>query len=178
MATATRTRDRITYGEFKAQVSRRNLGMNLPQQLGRRLWLPMFLMGLMAFPAAFILAAIRGSLIAGGAATTSDASTIAVRGQLVPAVQFIGFMGILSAITFAIARILGAFREGGGSVQESTGRRVLTLVMPYTARAMLALMMMVMMLLLFTIVTHFVLATVVGDAVLDGDAATVQSVTS
>ena len=126
MATATRTQDRITYGEFKTQVSRRNLGMNLPQQLWRRLWLPMFLMGLMAFPAAFILAA-----------TTSDASTIAVLGQLVPAVQFIGFMGILSAITFAIARILGAFREGGGSVQESTGRRVLTLVMPYTARAML-----------------------------------------
>ena len=39
-------------------------------------------------------------------------------------------------------------------------------------------MMMGIMLLLFTIVTHFVLATVVGDAVLDGDAATVQSVTS
>ncbi len=95
-----------------------------------------------------------------------------------PAVQFIGFMGILSAITFAIARILGAFRDGGGSVQESTGRRVLTLVMPYTARAMLALMMMGMMMLLFAIVTHFVLAAVVGDAVLDGDTATVQSVTS
>ena len=174
MVTAARTRERINYGEFKVEVSRHNLGLNLPQRMGRRLWLPMFLMGIMAFPVGLILAAIRASLIADG----TDPATVAALGQVVPGVQFIGFMSIFSAIVFAIARILGAFREGGGSVQESTGRRVLTLVMPPTAKAMLALMMMAMMMLVFAIIAHFVLAGIVGNAVLDGDQALVRTVSS
>jgi hypothetical protein len=36
-------------------------------------------------------------------------------------------MSIFSAIVFAIARIFGAFRVGGGGVQTTAGRRVLTL---------------------------------------------------
>lgn len=174
MAAANRANERIKYGDFDVTVGTRNPGTNLPQRMGRALWLPMFLMGIMAFPVAFVLAAIRGGLIASG----TDAATVAALGQIVPGVQFIGFMSIFSAIVFAIARILGAFREGGGSVQESTGRRVLTLVMPGTAKAMILLMMMGMMMLLFAVVAHFVLAGVVGGAVSDGDQATVRTVTS
>ena len=161
MASATQAKEIIQYGEFKVEVTKGNPGLNLPQRVGKKLWLPMFLMGIMAFPVAFILGIIRATAVADGA---SEANTAAVLGQLVPAVQFIGFMSIFSAIVFAIAQILGAFREGGGGVQEAAGKRVLTLVMPRTAYTMLLLMMMGMMMLLFAIVAHFVLAFVVDDA--------------
>ena len=161
MASATQAKEIIQYGEFKVEVTKGNPGLNLPQRVGKKLWLPMFLMGIMAFPIAFILGIFRAIAVADGA---SEANAAAVLEQLVPAVQFIGFMGIFSAIVFAIAQILGAFREGGGGVQETAGRRVLTLKMPPTAYAMLGLMMMGMMLLMFAIVAHFILAVVVDDA--------------
>lgn len=174
MTTTAVKQGRIRYGEFEAEVGQRGPGMNLPQRMGRRLWLPMFLMAIMAFPAALILAAVRGSLVADG----SNAVTAAALGQIIPAVAFIGFTSVFSAIVFAIARILGAFREGGGAVQEASGKRVLTLAMPATAKAMILLMMMAMMMLVFAIVAHFVLAGVVGNAVLDGDTGTVRTVAS
>ena len=160
MASATQKNERIQYGEFKVEVTKNNPGLNLPQRVGKKLWLPMFLMGIMAFPVAFILGAFHGAAVADG----NEVNQARVLGQLVPAVQFIGFMSIFSAIVFAIARILGAFREGGGGVQEAAGKRVLTLVMPRTAYTMLLLMMMGMMMLLFAIVAHFVLAFVVDGA--------------
>lgn len=174
MTTTAVKQGRVRYGEFEAEVSQRGPGMNLPQSMGRRLWLPMFLMAIMAFPAALILAVVRASLVADG----TSAATAAALGQVVPAVAFVGFTSVFSAIVFAIARILGAFRVGGGAVQETAGRRVLTMAMPATAKAMIVLMMMAMMMLVFAIVAHVVLAVVVGNAVLDGDAATVTTVAS
>ncbi len=174
MASATRTKERTQYGEFKVQVTQRNPGMNLPQRVGGRLWLAMLLMGLMALPALFALGAVSGALIADG----DEPTAVAVLGHVIPGVEGLLFIGIFSAIVFAIARILGAFREGGGGVQESAGKRVLTLVMPPTAWAMLMLMMMGMMMLLFATVTEFVLAGVAGGAVDDGDLALLQTVDS
>ena len=127
--------------------------------MGKALWLPMFLMGVMAFPIAFILGVIRASELSDG-----DLNNAAVLAHVTSGVMFIGFMSIFSAIVFAIARILGAFREGGGGVQETSGRRVLTLVMPTTAKAMLLLMAMGMMMLLFGIIAEFVLAGFVNGA--------------
>ena len=174
MATATRTKERIQYGEFKVEVTQRNPGMNLPQRMGRLLWLPMLLMGAMMLPVLLVLGAVRGALISDG----DEAKAVAVLGHVVPGVEGVLFIGIFSAIVFAIARILGAFREGGGGVQESAGRRVLTLVMPPSAKTMLMLMMMGMMMLLFATVTEFVLAGLAGGAVNDGDEAQLQSIAS
>ena len=157
---------REQYGEFYVEVSDRNLGLNLPQRMGKTLWLPMFLMGVMAFPIAAVLGIIRAMAVSDG-----DASTAVALGHITTGVMFIGFMSIFSAIVFAIARILGAFREGGGGVQEAAGRRVLTLVMPATAKAMLLLMMMGMMMLLAGIAAEFILGAVASGAVTDGDAA-------
>lgn len=70
--------------------------------------------------------------------------------------MFVGFLGVFSAITFAIARILGEFRRGGGDVQVAAGSEVQTLKMPTTAKVMLALMMMGMMIMGAGIVTNFV----------------------
>ena len=167
MARATTT-TRERYGEFNVEVSSRNLGLNLPQRMGKRLWLPMFLTAIMAFPVAAILGIVRAAAVDDG-----DLGRAAALAHVVPGVMFIGFLAVFSAIVFAIARILGAFREGGGGVQETAGRRVLTLVMPMTAKAMLALMMMGMMMLVFATVNEFILASLVeGVAAADrGEAA-------
>ncbi len=146
-----------TSTDFHVETSRRGLGENLPQKVGRRLWLPMFLMALMAFPVALVLSWVRATEIA---SASPDGETIATLGQLVPAFQFIGFAAVFAAISFAIARILGRFRAGGGQIQEASGNEVKTLKMPATARIFLLSMMMGMMAIVIAVVLHFV---VVGN---------------
>ena len=171
------TRAIRSHGEFAVTASDRALGLNLPQKLGTWLWVPMLLMGVMAYPVAFILGAIRANLVATGT-TISDAANVAALGQYTTAVMFIGFASIFGAIVFAIARILGAFRTGGGGVQETSGRQVLTLAMPATAKGMIVLMMMGMMMLVFAVVVHVILGINVSTAVLNGDAASVMTIKS
>lgn len=132
---------------------------NLPQKVGRKMWLPMLVMALMAFPIAVVLAAVRSNEIATG----GSEQTIASLGHLVPAVMFIGFASVFAAVSFAIARILGEFRVGGGKLQESSGAQVRTLKMPTTAKAFLALMMMAMMGLVGAVVLHFIIAGAISN---------------
>jgi hypothetical protein len=136
-------------------VRTRPLGRNLPQTLGALLWAPMLLMALMAFPAALALAIYRASLSAAGA----DPAAVAALGQLVPAAMFLGFASVFAAISFAIARILGVLRTGGGAVQAAAARPVHILDMPATAKLFIGLMAMAMMLLLFAVGAHILLAT-------------------
>ncbi|MFQ5517268.1 MAG: hypothetical protein ACE5E8_06815 [Acidimicrobiia bacterium] len=141
--------------EFTYQVSNKGLEHNLPQKMGRALWAPMFAMALMAWGVGFGLAIARGSIIS----DFGPADEGAVRlGQLVPAFQFIGFLAVFASISFAIARILGAFRNGGGEVQETVGSQVHTLKMPPTAKVFIAFMAMGMMLIGVMVVLHFVVA--------------------
>jgi len=135
---------------FHTVESEHSLGYNIPQKAGRRLWLPMFLMALMGWTVGIILAIVEA------ATDRSDLDTLQNLGHLIPAFMFIGFLGVFSAITFAIARILGEFRRGGGEVQETAGSEVQTLKMPGTAKAMLGFMMMGMMVMLAGIITNFV----------------------
>lgn len=141
------------------QVSSRSLGYNKPQQMGRRLWAPMFAMALMAWVVGFALSIGRATIVSDLGAADAGASRLA---HLVPAFQFIGFMAVFSAVSFAIARILGAFRKGGGEVQETAGTQVQTLKMPQTARVFMASMAMGMMTILVAVVLHFVAAANVG----------------
>lgn len=149
----TRRRD-----EFATVVSTRSLGYNLPQRLGRALWLPMLAMALMAFPAAFIAGIVRADAIATG----SSESTVAALGHLVPGLMFLGFAAVFAAISLAIARILGEFRKGGGEVQQVAGAQVQTLRMPWTAKVFIAGMMMAMMALLAAVVLHFIAAATIA----------------
>lgn len=165
------------YGEFAVKVSDEPLGFNLAQQLGRLLWLPMWLMAVMAFPVAFILGAVRAGLAASGT-TVQDAAAVAALGQYVPAVMFLGFASAFAAIAFAIARILGVLRSGGGAVQQTAERRVVTLAMPWTAWGMIILMAMGMMALLATVVVHVILGINVQAAVLAGDATAIGTVST
>ncbi len=115
--------------DFDVRMTVHALQPNLAQRIGRRLWLPMLAMALMAFPAALALAFIRANLVA----ESGSAVTVAALGQFEVAAMFLGFASVFASISFAIARILGVLRWGGGSVQESTGRSVQTLKMPLTA---------------------------------------------
>lgn len=155
MTTATATK------EFDTVDSDSGLGYNKPQQMGNKLWLPMFIMAVMAFPVALVLSWIRAATIA-DAATPGDIEDAAQLGHLVAGFGFIGFLAVFAAISFAIARILGRFRKGGGDVQETIGRGVKTLKMPPTARAFMGFMMMGMMAIGGAVVLHFVAAANVG----------------
>lgn len=136
--------------EFKVVGSKESLGYNQPQLAGRKLWLPMFLMAFMGFAVAFVLGIVEADT------TRTEVADLQTLRHLVPAFMWIGFLGVFSAITFTIARILGAFRNGGGDVQEIAGRDVQTLKMPGSAKAMLGFMMMGMMAMIAGIVGHFI----------------------
>lgn len=144
----------------RVRVTDRGLGFNFVQSLGKYLWLPMWLMAIMAFPIALILGIVRAGLVAQG----TQPATAAAFGHFVPAAMFLGFASVLAAVSFAIARILGELRAGGGQVQECCGRAVHTLVMPPTAWLFLILMMMGMMAILFAVVAHVVIGANILNA--------------
>lgn len=140
--------------EFDVVSSDRSLGRNLPQRLGRVLWAPMLLMALMGFTAGFVVAIVRANEVADG----GGADTIEAMRHVVAGLMFVGFAAVFAAISFAIARILGEFRKGGGDLQEAVGRSVETLKMPVTAKAFIGIMMMAMMAILAAVVLHFIFA--------------------
>ena len=141
-------------------------GRNLAQTAGHYLWAPATLMGIMLVFAAFGLAIARSQL----AVDLSEEFTglrkanFETLGQLVPGFMFLGFAMIFAGISFAIARILGAFRVGGGLVQEAIGKGIKTPVMPLTAKVFLGGMMMAMMILVFAFVGHIYAAVQAHDA--------------
>lgn len=139
----------------------------MPQKAGRALWLPMFVMALMAFAVGLILAIIRADMISTG----DDPLQIAALGHYIPAAMFAGFASVFAAISFAIAKILGEFRVGGGSVQEAAGGDVKTLKMPGTAKAFVGLMAMAMMVILGAVVLH----VVAGVSIAAGDWSAVKA---
>lgn len=142
--------------KFEIVQSEGSLGRNLPQRLGRLLWLPMLLMAVMGFAAGFVVAIIRANEVADAGAVED----IEAMRHIVAGLMFIGFAAVFAAISFAIARILGEFRKGGGDVQEALGLTVETLKMPKTAKAFIAIMAMAMamMTILAAVVLHFVFA--------------------
>jgi len=144
MATATVPVD------FSVETSTRSLGYNLPQRVGRLLWLPMLAMALLLFGAGMALGVVRANEISDGGA----ADTIASLQHLQAGVMFLGFASVFAAISFAIARILGQFRTGGGELQAAARRTVQTLRMPGTAKLFLLLMMVAMATILVASLLH------------------------
>ena len=155
--------DTNTATQFDVDVSDRPQEPTLPQKLGGKLWLPMLVMALMAFAIGFVLALIRANEIA----TSGDLDNIVALAHFVPAAMFLGFASVFAAISFAIAKILGEFRTGGGGVQEAAGARVESLKMPPSGKAFIVGMMMAMMTLLAAVVLH----VIVGSAILAGSSA-------
>ena len=134
-------------------------GRNMPQRIGRVLWLPMWLMAVMGFAAGIVLAIIRANEVAdlGGAGVWASDTTAQLQ-HVGNGFMFLGFAGVFAAISFAIARILGEFRAGGGELQEATGRTIRLLRMPLTAKLFILTMAMAMMALVAASVLHFIFA--------------------
>ncbi len=139
---------------FRVDTATRSPGYTLPQRVGRLLWLPMLLMALGLFGAGMAIGTVR----AGRIANTGAADTIAALQHLQAGIMFLGFATVLSAVAFAIARILGQFRSGGGGVQEAAQRAVQTLRLPLTGKLFLALMMAATATLVVASVLHLVFA--------------------
>lgn len=135
---------------FAVTTTDRSVDYNRPQKMGRKLWRPMFALGLMGWAVGIVLAIVQAGT------DRTDTGTLQTLSHLVPAFMFIGFLGVFSAIIFAIARILGEFRKGGGEVQAATNNGVQTLKMPKTARAMMMFMMVGMVTLAAAVITNFV----------------------
>lgn len=148
--------------DFPIEVSRESPGYNKPQRMGRRLWGPMWVMAIMAFPVALVVGIVRAVAVSEGQAESS----IAALGHTTTGIMFIGFTAVFAAISFAIARILGEFRRGGGDVQELVGSEVRTLKMPPTAKIFILGMAMGMMTLLIASIIHFVVAGQVASGTL------------
>jgi hypothetical protein len=147
-----------TINDFTTETTTKAPDKILPQKAGTKLWKPMFVMALMGFAVGMILAIVRSNLISSG----DDPLQVAVLGQYIPAAMFFGFAAVFAAISFAIAKILGEFRVGGGSVQEAVGGDVKTLKMPSTAKAFIILMAMAMMIILAAVVLHVVAGVNIG----------------
>lgn len=138
----------------------------LPHAAGRRLWLPMLIMALMAFAVGVVLGFVRANAV-----DTGDVQVAAVLGQFVPGFMFLGFLSVFAAIAFAIARILGVFRAGGAGLQQLAGVDIRTLKLPGTARAFIVLMAVGMMTLVVAVVLHFI----VGSTIAAGDVTSVAN---
>ena len=150
----------LSTASFDTVSSDHSLGYNLPQRIGRALWLPMFLMAAMAFGVGFILGIVRANEVA---SESPNAETIAAFQHITAGFMFLGFAAVFAAISFAIARILGAFRQGGGDIQAVAGQGVETLRMPLTAKAFIAVMAMAMMTIVVAVALHFVFAADTSD---------------
>ena len=131
-------------------------GLTLPQTVGGRLWAPMAVMGVMLVATAFALAITRAQLSVDLSEefTPVRKANFETLGQLVPGFMFLGLGMIFAAISFAIARILGVFRTGGGVIQQGIGKGIKTPLMPATMKIFLAGMMMAMMILIFAFAGH------------------------
>jgi len=138
----------------------------LAQTLGNYLWLPMTAMGAMLVLAALALgiaqAVIGADLFKEFDAT--DKANVETLATLNGGLVLMGIAFLLSGISFALARIAGIFRVGGGQVQEAAGSEVQTLAMPWTAWAFLALMMMGLMIVIGGFGVQVVAAVNIHDA--------------
>ena len=144
---------------FDVVTSDHGLGHSLPQRIGRALWLPMWLMAFGFFTVGFVIGIFRADEIADG----GGADTIAQLQHGGAGFQFLGFAALFTAIDFAIVKILGEFRKGGGEMQESTGRVVKTLKTPLTAKLFLPTMAMGMMAVVIAVILHFVFAADINN---------------
>ena len=162
-----------TSSDFAVEVTKQGPGYNAPQKMGKKLWAPMWAMAIMAFPIALVLGIVRSSAISSGEAET----TIAALGHATTGVMFVGFTAVFAAISFAIARILGEFRKGGGEIQELVSDKVVTLKMPPTAKVFVLGMAMAMMTLLAASIIHLVVAAQVASGAISVAGAETAAIT-
>ncbi len=159
------------------RIETRVPGMTKMQEMARRMWLPVFVMGAMVLLAALGIGAVQGSFASDlhevdkatrEAATVSGSlldkqQFVETTNVWLPRFQLLGMGLMFGGITFLLAAILGNLRLYGGLVQEHSGRRVLTLKPPWSAQLFPMLMMVGEMVLVGAFVVSIVVATIASD---------------
>lgn len=125
-------------------------------RMARVLWAPMLAMGAMLVGGGLALSFVATANV------TADPALAAAQRAWVQGLQFLGEGALLSGISFLLATILGAIREGGGEVQESLGLTVRTLRVPTTAKLFVALMITGLMVEIGQLIGYIYIA-VAGD---------------
>ncbi len=157
------------------RIELRTPGMTKMQEMARRMWLPVFLMGAMMLIAALVIGAVQSSFASDlfeldkGARDTVT-GTLLDKQQFIettnlwlPRFQLLGMGLMFGGITFLLATILGNLRLYGGLVQEKTGRKVLALKPPWSAQLFPMLMIMGLMILIGAFVVSIVIAATASD---------------
>lgn len=147
------------------------------QRMAAIMWAPMLLMGLMIVFSALGLSVVKASFASDyfGAPKAlreaGDAPAFLIdKRQFIeavdvwlPGLQLLGIGFILSAITFALANILGVFRAGGVQVQQAFGKEPQALTPPITAKLFPMLMMMGLMVLIVNVIIAGVVGAIAWD---------------
>ena len=122
-------------------------GQTVIHTLANWMWLPMILMGVMAVAASIGLGIAQAQVSSdlGEQFSALRKANFETLRPLTGGFTFLGLALILSGIAFLLATILGALRWGGGEVQEAVEQPVMALIMPWSAKLFLALMMMGLM---------------------------------
>lgn len=123
-------------------------GWDMPR-LASVMWPPLLAMGLMGVMAALAAGAYE-------AAVVEQQEARAEFDAWVPSLGFMSVGFLLSAITFALAHVMGTLRDGGTAVQQSLGERPLILKRPWQGWIFPILMMMGLM----TVIAAFVISLV------------------
>ena len=139
----------ITHIGRELAIPRESERFDMPA-MARRLWRPMLAMGLMTVAAGVVFGIVQANLD-----VPLHVSQVAAWN---PGVLFLGIGFLLAAVTFLLATILGALRDGGTSVQQALGEKVLILKRPPTGMLFPPAMMMGLMTLIATLVIGFVQA--------------------
>ena len=151
--------------------------MTKMQEMAKLMWLPMFAMGLMVLVASLVIGGVESVLTtdlfdldkatregANATSSTLDKQQFIESTRLwLPRFQLLGMGLLFGGITFLLATILGNLRLYGGLVQEKSGRRVLALTPPWSARVFPIAMMAGLMVLIVSLVISVVVAFVAGD---------------
>ena len=116
-----------------ATVTKNPPGILPIHKMARTMWLPMIVMGPM-----FVIAGLVTSVV--WANNVGTETGLGASGWT-QGLQFFGEGLVLAGISFLLGSILASLREGGGAVQKALGLNVVTLKMPATAKAFVALMM-------------------------------------
>ncbi len=164
MSVFTQFAHRVT--DDRVITTTRASGYTLAQYMGIYLWLPMLLMGAIAVFTGFGLGIAQGAIGADLFETfdAGDKADFETLGALSAGFVVLGIGFLLSSISFALARIAGVFRVGGGQVQAAAGNEVRILAMPWTAWAFLMLMMMGFMTVIAGFIVHVIAASEIHDA--------------
>ncbi len=158
-------RGKISNGVARTPWGNVNITADAPRPLfihrmAQVMWAPMLAMGAMILYLGLYLAVVQAQN------TAVNPSLAQSLRAWVQGTQFLGEGLLLSAIAFLLGTILGAIRTGGGEVQQLLRAPVKTLLMPWSAKVFVGLMMTGLMIEIVQFLLYAYVASLTDAAVI------------